>query len=93
MKTNNNELSKKIEILRKMIESGIKTEKDVTNLDFDVLLHDENVTKEDMMIMIDIKKSLEEERLYSYLSGVKRAKTKRTIKKSDEPVDYDPDDK
>ena len=60
-------LQQKIKIITKLIESGIKTEKDLLALNFDSAMQIKDITMQDIGVISQLQKHTKN--LYSYLSG------------------------
>lgn len=60
-------IQQKVKTITKLIESGIRTEKDLQALNFDSALQIKDITMQDIGIIAQLQKHTKD--LYSYLSG------------------------
>ena len=64
-----NEFQQKINAIKKLISMGVKTEKDLSELNFEDMIYSDNITIGELRAFNDIKKHVKCHKLYSYLAG------------------------
>ena len=64
-----NEFQQKINAVKKLMDLGIRTEKDIAGLDFENLIYSENVSISELRAFSALKDSVKNHRLFSFLTG------------------------
>ena len=64
-----NELQQKINAIKKLINLGITTEKDLSELDIEDMIYSDNTSISELRAFTEIKKNVKSHKLYSYLTG------------------------
>ena len=64
-----NEFQQKINAIKKLISMGVKTEKDLSELNIEDMIYSDNITIGELRAFNDIKKYVESHKLFSYLAG------------------------
>lgn len=64
-----NEFQQKINAIKKLISMGVKTEKDLSELNIEDMIYSDNTTIGELRAFTEIKKNVKSHKLYSYLTG------------------------
>lgn len=64
-----NTFQEKIKVLTKLINCGYNTEKKISQLDMELILNIPNIKKEEMMVILDIQKSIKSNKVITYLGS------------------------
>ena len=62
-------LQQKVKVLSKLFENGCKTEKELQSLNMESILKIPNITIQDMTVIMELRKQVKSNRLFSYLGG------------------------
>lgn len=62
-------IQQKTKVLQKLIEQGVKTEKELQALDMSVILDISNITIPEIKLIAKVQKATKEGRLYSFLGN------------------------
>lgn len=71
MKKNLNQITK---LLEKIFKAGFTTEKDILNIQLDDLVKLNDITGNEIMIIIELKKAIRNKKLIAFLSGTEEKK-------------------
>lgn len=71
MEKNLNQITK---LLEKVFKAGFTTEKDILNIQLDDLVKINDITGNEIMIIIELKKAIRNKRIIAFLSGTEEKK-------------------
>jgi len=62
-------LQQKVKVLNKLFDAKCKTEKELQALDMENILKIQNISLQDMVVIIELQKAIKANKLFSYLGG------------------------
>jgi len=65
-----NKYQQKLKVMNKLFESGCGTEKELQEMSLEKILAIPGITVQDMGVIVELKKNVKDNHLFSYLAGV-----------------------
>lgn len=65
-----NKYQQKLKVMNKLFEAGCGTEKELQEMSLEKILAIPGITVQDMGVIVELKKNVKDNHLYSYLAGV-----------------------